>query len=341
MAVAAHALALLLCLTLWWYVWRTGPTPARNWFLPFVALVAWWSLCATLAAAALDWGDPASAWPLRWERLGFVSAALVPLAWFTFIDAFVGRGGPHRLRSALLALVPLLTITLALVEPRLGWLLVDQGEGGWSRGPWFWLVHVPYGYALLLLGGVIAWRGRSGSSATVRRQLRFLLLAAAVPLAGNLLDLGGWRPWPGFEFTVVGFAIGAVALTFAIAQQRFLRLPPSAQRAPYAGLDEPVLFLDAQRRVIDRNAAAARLLPSSDDGAPPLGRLLPSVAAALRVLGDAGGTLEVHVPTLPGKRAEVVLTPLRDGARPPYGFVLTIRPLNAAAGLTAASPSRT
>ncbi len=333
MAVAAHALALLLVLTLCWHVARAGHTPARGAFVPFMVLVAWWSACAMLGAAAQTWGTPGGEWAQRWERLGYVSAALVPLAWFAFVDAFVGRGKPRWPLVAALALIPLATVALALLEPRVGWLLHDTGAG-LSRGPWFWAVHVPYGYALLLLGGLLAWRSRRDSSSTVRRQVRLLLIAAALPLAGNLLDLGGARLWPGIEITVVGFAAGAVALTFAVVQQRFLRLPPSAYRRRYASLGDPVLFLDADLRIIDRNDAAARLLPSSDDGAPPLGRLLPSVAAALHTLGASGGRLEVHAPTLPGRRADVELIPLREGTRAPYGFVLTLRPLEVGGAAT-------
>jgi hypothetical protein len=324
-AVTAHAFALALVLALLWHVARADRSPARGAFVLFLALVAWWSACATLGAVA-GWGAPDGAWAQRWERLGFVGAALVPLAWLVFVDCFIGRGRPRWSLVAALAVIPLATIALALLEPRVGWLLQDDG-GTLVRGPWFWSVHVPYGYALLLAGGLVAWYGRRGASLTVRRQVGLLLGAAALPLAGSLLDLAGARPWPGVQFTVVGFAAGALALTVAVTQRRFLRLPPTSYRSRYAGLDEAVLFLDSGLHVVDRNDAAARLLPGSDQVAPPLGRLLPSVAAALPTLLEAGGSHEVHAPTLPGRRAHVVLTPLREGDRAPFGFVLTVRPL--------------
>jgi hypothetical protein len=338
-AVVAHAVALASVCGLGWRILRTDATPARTWFLPFVALVAWWSFTATAGAvtAALGGGGAQA-----WERLAFVGAALAPVAWLAFVDAFIGHGGPRRARAALLALVPLATIAIALAEPHLGWLLTTDASGATHRGPWFWWVHVPYGYALLTVGAVIVWRGARARSMTVRRQLRWLLAAVSVPIVGNLLDLAGWRPVPGVQLTVVGFVAATAALAFAITARRFLRLPPTSYRERWADAASSVLFLDAERRVLDRNAAAARLLPHADDGAPPLGRLLPSVAAALDGVETTDGPIVVHAPTLPGRAAAVTLEALREGSRPPYGYVLVIDPRGAgSAPLTPAPPSRT
>jgi len=337
LAAAAHALAVAASGALAWRVLRTAPTPARSWFLPFVALVLWWALIATLAALSL-----ASSQALALERLSFVSAALTPVAWFAFVDAFVGRGGRVQRRAALLALLPLATIVVATLEPRLGWLLLSDAAPGSERGWWFWLVHVPYSYLLIALGALTVWRGRRSRSRTVRRQLRWLLTAAAFPLAGNLLDLAGWRPLPGLEWTVVGFTVAAALLAVAITARRFLRLPPTSYRDRFAAHALPVLFLDADWRVLDRNDAAAALLPQLDDGAPPLGRALPSVAAALHELPHDGVRREVRAPSLPGKRAWVACTPLREGERQPYGYVVEIEPLPEAVTTSPGGPpSRT
>ena len=341
-AVVAHALALASVCALGWRVLRTDRTPARTWFLPFVAVVAWWSFTATAGALTAALGGAAGTWALLWERLAFGGAALAPVAWLAFVDAFIGHGGPRRARAALLALVPLVTIALALAEPRVGWLLVADASGAVQRGPWFWLVHVPYGYALLTVGAVIVWRGARARSMTVRRQLRWLLVAVSVPIVGNLLDLAGARPVPGIQLTVVGFVAATAALAFAITARRFLRLPPTSYRERWAAAVSPVLFLDAEWRVLDRNAAAAHLLPHADDGAPPLGRLLPSVAAALHGREATDGPIQVHAPTLPGRAAAVTLEPLREGSRPPYGYVLVVDPAGAGStALTPAPPSRT
>ena len=325
-AITAHALALASACALGWRVLLAARTPARSWFLPFVAITVWWSAVATAAAVTAALGGDTGPWPLLWERLAFGGAALAPVAWLAFVDAFVGRGGRRRARFAALALVPLATIVLALAEPSVGWLLVDDGSGLVRRGPWFWWVHVPYSYALLGLGALIAWRGATARSTTVRRQLRWLLVAVAIPIAGNVVDLSGWRPLPGVQLTVVGFVGAAAALAFAITARRFLRLPPTSYRERWADAVIPVLFLDAERRVLDRNAVAARLLPHADDGAPPLGRLLPSVAAALQDLDASEGPIEVRAPTLPGRRATVTLEPLQEGTRPPYGYVVVVAP---------------
>lgn len=329
LAVGAHLLAVVATLGLLWRVLRAGDSPARTWFLPFIALVCWWAFTATGAA----WSE-AAPWPLLWERLGTVAAALTPVAWFVFVDAFVGRGTPLRRRAALLALVPLATIALALAAPALDALLVVAADGSWRRGPWFWAVHVPYGYVLMLLGGLSVWRGMRSRSATVRRQLRLLLWALAIPLAGNLLDLVGVRPIERLEWTVVGFTLGAAVLAYAITARRFLRLPPTSYRDRYAESTTPVLFLDADWRVLDRNAAAAALLPTLEDGAPPLGRSLPTIAAAIhRTELREGEGREVRTPTLVGKRAWVTYRSLRQGERPPYGYVLEIEPLSTGAGV--------
>jgi PAS domain-containing protein len=336
MATLLHAVAFLASASVLWRVRRVGASSAHGWFFVFVAAVAWWALFATLASAA-----PSAQWHLIWVRLAYLGIAAVPVGWFAFVDAFTFTGGPRRLRVALLGVVPIVTAVLAAAAPDVDWMLAGATRVTTTtgtafvldRGPWYWYVHLPYTYGLLLAGALRLVAFGRGATTIVRRQVSPLLVAIAVPVVGHLVTLTGAVPSGRVDLTVVGFAVAAMVIMWALATRRFLAVPPGAYRTAFAHVDQAVLIVDARERVIDANPAAVALFGLGTGPAPPrLGRLLPTVAAALRQLPPTGGEVEVRTPSLPTGRATVAVTPLSgeaDGAR---GFVLVIRDEGAAGG---------
>jgi PAS domain-containing protein len=325
MAPYLHGLALAASLLLAWRVSRARASAARGWFLVFVASVAWWALCATLAVVGGDAG-----WYLGWWRLAFVGTAAAPVAWYAFVDAATRPRAPRRRLVLALSVVPACTVLLALLEGRPGALIVGAAEVGDAfgllRGPWYWFVHLPYTYGLLAAGGLRAYRFARGASPAVRRQMGLLLLALALPVLGNLLDRSGLLPAAGLDLTVVAFTGAALVAARSGALGRLLEVPPGAYRAALEEVDRAVLIIDAEHVVMDANRAATERFDLELEREPVrLGRILPSVASALRRLPPDGGEIEVMVPRLPSRHAVVQVRPLRHGAGEPYGYVIVLR----------------
>jgi PAS domain-containing protein len=335
MAAALHATALLTSCFLAWRVSRLPASAARAWFLAFVLSVTWWAACATLAALV-----ESAAWFGSWSRLAYVGTAAVPFAWLGFVDAFTRARRP-RLRLAMWAVVPALTVIVAFVDGRLGWLVADvetwaRGAGSAFesvRGPWYWYVHLPYSYALIALGVVRAYAFARTASTVVRRRVGLLLIAISIPIAANVLDRTGAVTTRTLDLTVVGFTVAALLIAGALAAGRFLEVPPGAYRTAFEHVDTSVLVVDTRLRVIDANRAAmARFGLRADAGPVPLGRILPSVAAAMRRLPPEGGDIDVRAPTLPGRHAGVEVRAVPGERGEPLGHVLVIHDREPASG---------
>jgi PAS domain-containing protein len=332
-AAYLHGLALAASLLLAWRVARVRPSSARGWFLVFVLTIAWWALCATAAVLVRDEG-----WYLTWWRLAFLGTAAAPVAWLAFVDATTRPTAPRRRLVVVWSIVPAVTAGIALLEPRLGWLVLGTAEVGaglgegfeLAHGPWYWFVHLPYTYALLAAGGLRAFLFARRASPAVQRQMGLLLLALAVPIVGNLLDRSGLVPTPGLDLTVVAFSLAALVAARSGAVGRLLEVPPGVYRAAFEQVDRSVLIVDAEGLVVDANPAAAELFGLDlERERVRLGRILPSVASALRRLPPDGGDVTVRVPNLPSRQAEVQVRALRDGVATPYAFVLVLTPVAA------------
>jgi diguanylate cyclase (GGDEF)-like protein/PAS domain S-box-containing protein len=136
----------------------------------------------------------------------------------------------------------------------LAWAAPVVGAGGRNAG--FWLI-VGWSYGLLLLGVAVLVSNFFGSQPTYRRQSAMLLLAAAVPWTANALELvepGSLDPTP---FT---FSLTAAILAWALWRYRLLDVVPVGRDYVIEGMDDGVIVLDPQNRVVDLNLAAEQIL---------------------------------------------------------------------------------
>jgi PAS domain-containing protein len=326
MVLALHLIAVVACLALLARVaLRTASAP-RGWFLSFLAAVSWWAVCVTVAGVATS-----PSWYVRLSQLSFAGIVAVPVLWVAFVDAFVGTGGARRKRVLALAVVPALTLVLALADAN-GPVVAGvrtaaaAGPSGFEllRGPWYWFVHLPYSYALLLLGVARMLAFSHTSTRRVRQQVAVVVAAILLPLLANVGERLDLLPASRLEITVVAFTLAAALIAWALSARRFLELAPSAYLSALerAGC---VLVVDARGYVVDANRAAARLFGlDRDDRRVSLGLVLPSLAAALRRAPEAEGEVEVFTPNLPSRLTRVHVQPVAAPSGTPAGHVLTI-----------------
>lgn len=337
MELVLHLAALVSCVLLALHVARVRASPSRGWFLAFLLAVSWWAACASAARVA----GTADGFLLP-SRLAFVGIVAVPVLWDAFTRAFVHAGGGRRRRAVALAIVPAATLALLpFASPQLVIAGVREVGGSFElvRGTWYWAVHLPYTYALLALGVVRLLRFSRRSTTAVRQQVAVVVGAILVPLGANVVErLGTVRP--GVDLTVVAFTVAALLIGWALLARRFLELTPADYRD---ALDAEgcVLVVDGHGRVVDANPAAAELLRLERTATPiALGRVLPSVSAALRRAPDRAATVLVVTPNLPSRTTRVHILPLPSvGGGGPGGHVLTLYAADDDAAAGAAAPT--
>ncbi|SDY09408.1 sensor histidine kinase [Halopenitus persicus] len=131
-----------------------------------------------------------------------------------------------------------------------------------SYGPGFW-VQAGLNYLLVLTGTVLLAGEWLRSRGLRRRQAAILTLAVVPPILANLLTLFDAVPTV-YDLTPIGLAGSGLFLLQALYRMDLLTVVPVAREVAMAEMDDAVVTIDDERRVLDYNATADRLFADED-----------------------------------------------------------------------------
>jgi len=258
--------------------WRRRAALGATYLALLGLAAAEWAFCIVFEAAATT-----VSLKLLWSKLAYPGTTTAPLFFFLFAWSYAQRGRYLTRRAiALLAAVPLLTVLAAATNEWHHWawtsviIRPETGLAIYVHGPWFW-VFIVYAYVLLFAGIVSLFRAVYLFPAYYRNHTVSLLLAAIVPVAGNIIYVSGLNPVPGLDWTPVMFAVTGAILTWGLFRQRMFTLVPIARERLVDGMEDGMMVLDAQNRVVDANPAALEILDCSS--AELIGQPLTDVQA--------------------------------------------------------------
>ncbi len=203
----------------------------------------------------------------------FFGTALLPLAAFVCFREYTGATTPLR-TIVLLLVVPTVSIALAATNSyhEFMWRLPAVNDSGefltrpdkW--GPWFLFVHAPHSYALIA-AAMFNLVVHSSAVAPAHRRGLFLLVAACVgPVIATLA----------YDFGIGSNVISFVPLVFAamlpiyawlIVGEGIVEFTPLAYETVFQNMQDPVIVLDEQQRIIGLNHCAETMLSVSEHDA--------------------------------------------------------------------------
>jgi len=204
-----------------------------------------------------------------WEKATFVGGAIVPVAYLVFVLIFTGRS--KWLKSPFLWLAysaAFATVLLActneahhLIYTQIGLTeIYGLSALNTSYGYWFY-VYLAYSYVAVFLGIVLLIRFYSRSQSVLRRQAAVVMVGAVVPLAASILDVSPTPVFP-LPFTPLAFTFSAAAIFWAVFRSHVFELTPVARETIVRGMDDGVVILDSNDRLVDINPAGERFLGS-------------------------------------------------------------------------------
>jgi diguanylate cyclase (GGDEF)-like protein len=228
------------------------------------------------------------------HRLVFVGVALTPPAVvLTALEATERRPGRSwdRLLWGLLLPVPVVTVLLTLTNDHqaLFWApgeLLQVGALspiGTVHGPWYW-VHTAFSYVCMAIGFALLVHHYMGSS---RRpsEAPAVAIAFLIPWAANALHVL-FGVGSSIDLTPAAFIVTGVLIYRLVRRDILAEVLPIARAKVLETLDDAVLVLDEDDRILDSNRRALAILeelqPELELSPPPcLVDCWPALAALL------------------------------------------------------------
>jgi signal transduction histidine kinase len=327
--VQAAALLASTALSTWAMViarTRRG-VPGGGAFAWMMLAVAWWSFTSAMHTL-IDDRDTR----IFIAKAQYLGVAPIGVLWLLFTTQYSRITWPApRLTRLLVWIVPAATLLLVLTNEQHGlhWSSISEVATGSGRrlvygaGRWYW-IHAAYSYLLVLIGTATLVRGLRRFPPPYRRQTALIIAGALVPWLGNLLYLSG--ALPAIDPTPIAFTVSGACLTWGIYRHRLFSLVPVARDMVVDSMDDGVIVLDAQRRIVDLNAAAERYT-GCDTGS--LGRPIDEVVAwwtdAVDDERPRADGLPAIVKLEPGPRYfEVKVSAVRDARQRFVGWLVVI-----------------
>ncbi len=318
------ALTGLLSLVVAVYIWRHRNQPGAKPLCLLMVVIALWSLGAALEKAAVVLDAK-----MLWIGVLYFGVVSVPGAWFYFALQYSGRR-IHLRNWTWLFIEPLVVLAVVWTPSlhKFYWSSIELVRDGdftavaLTQGTGFWL-HATYSYVLLLAGLVLLLRRFLRAHGPYKKQIGALMGISLVPWLANALYIFGLNPFPYLDLTPFAFAVTGLGSAWALFRFRLLDLAPVARDLLVEHMSYGVLVLDEQRRIVDVNPAARRLLPHPDEEC--IGRTVGSVLPELsRLLEGQVDLQRAELELVVGRICEVSLFVLQPGSRERTGYLIML-----------------
>lgn len=242
------------------YAWRHHQSPGIKTFM-FVTLAELsWSV-----GYLFELSSPSLAGKLFWDDFQFIGSMFVPFLLMIFAYEYTGqeRSLPTRTRIWL-AVFPLLFLLLLYTNALHG--LVRDGTAHIEQGkpfdallydftPLMWVSFL-YGYGTYLAATILFIRNLFRQQRLFRAQTIIIVLGFVFPFLGTLSGLAGFIIFGQRDITPYTFGIANLIYAWGLFRYGLFDIVPIARDAVMENMDDAVIVLDIQSRIVDVNPAA-------------------------------------------------------------------------------------
>lgn len=243
-----------------WRLRHIRPTAATGSALLWCG--AAWILTNALTIAN---GDVSAA--LNWKKFEYLAIAPIPLLWLILALQFTGRVKsltPKRIW--LLNALPALCLVGLFTNEAHGLFVADMSVEFSNTVPNFELqpgilmiVFYLQGY-LVVIAGIYIFTRELLNSTAFRLQAGIILLGGILTVGAHILDWSGLNPIPSLRLTPLALSIVIPLFAFMVIRLRRADIVPAAQSNIVRLMQDPVILLDVEGRIIDLNPAAEQMI---------------------------------------------------------------------------------
>lgn len=210
---------------------------------------------------------------LLFARLEYLFIPTVPVFWLLLVLMYTDHENLVSFRNVVfLFIIPVITISLYYTNQLhyyyYATVAVDSTGPfpllSFSVGPWYW-VHLTYSYFCMLLGIVFLVRRLRLLSMTYRSQIWSLLIGALFPVVVNVFyAVFNLKPLGHLDLTPYAFTLTGLVVARGILRYGLLEIVPVAYETLIESMDDGIVVLDQQNRVVESNKAARQFFDWDD-----------------------------------------------------------------------------
>lgn len=272
---------------------------------------------------------------LFFANLQFLGLCFIPVIWLYLVVSYRGWVRPAR-DWLLLASIPLMTNLVIWTDPLHHWFRgvprIDSTSAPFpvlvnDYQPWFYFVHAPSGYIFILAAVLVMLRGLRKMQAIYRSQAVLLLAALLLPALTDIAYVFGYSPIKYYNLTPAVFSISAGIIAWDLFRFQLFDLRPIARDHILESIQEGIIVLDRQERIVDLNPAAERMARIT---AAAIGKDLQELQSRLhQVMHDLDregkSWTEIQIGENPVLTYELHFSEIKHPSDRPIGRIITLR----------------
>jgi len=287
------------------WVWGSRKRPGGPSVIGLLVASAVWALAVVFEDSATSVADK-----ILWSKVSYLGIISAPVLYLLVALQLAFRRPVGRRLTLGLWIAPVLALVLTWTNDWHGLIWSDVTiEGGsnyavYHRGPAFW-ANIIVMYSYIMVGAVMLVSEALRSRRVFRAQAMAILLAVPMPWLASVAYMFRIGPFPNLDTTPIFFSFSSMVIGYVVHHLRFTDLMPAAHDAVFQSLDDGLVVIDLEGRIVDMNVSAARIL---DLGSTiPVGAQADAVSVLLtegvpqraELRTAIGGTRHVAVRRLP------------------------------------------
>jgi diguanylate cyclase (GGDEF)-like protein/PAS domain S-box-containing protein len=320
-----------ICISVGFMTFRRRNTAGVGTLSFLMIAVAEWALASGFETAAVGIQNK-----LLWSKIEYLGSLSAPVLFLVFTLKYSQKNRwlkPFYL--VLLSIIPFSGFIVASSNDlhNLIWTSYTPLQNQpniliYGHGIGYYVLLV-YDYLIISIGIFTLLEVWLQSNQPARRQVGMLLLGSVFPFLGGIVNTFLPDLLPGVNLTPITFSLTGLVMAFGMFRFRLFDLTPLARDVLIENMDEGILVLDAQNRVVDINPVAQKILSAnaSENLGQPISKVLhfwPGLAKRLHNNEEKGET-EVRWGTNPPRYFHLSVSPLYGQKKQLAGRLIVLR----------------
>jgi len=257
-----YVAALILTVVVFYYAWKNRSDAGIKLFAYSILLEITWLIGYFMEVSSSSLGAK-----IFWDNFQYIGSLLAPVMLVGFALEFTEIRVNARRVPLFASILPLLLIIaifsyqvpdLIRVDPQIQsgtpFNELTYGFGTLSSLGNNYLSIIAFAYLAILVVGLFR------DISVTRTQLTIVFVGTLIPIVGSILGLTfGWKFANQRDISPLTFAVSNAVIALGIFQFRLFNVIPIARQALFETIDDGLIVLDAEDRVVDANPSAIKV----------------------------------------------------------------------------------